>query len=313
MTGALFRPESTPEAMRRRFDRLATVSREQLQKRHPQLRFADHDCDGVYAESVLAVAEPRRVIVYLHGGAFVFGSVAGHRSRAVRLSYRCQAEVLMVDYRLAPEHPYPAALEDACRAAGYAARRYPDLPLVLGGDSAGGGLALATLAVLRAARRPDSGPVPPFKVPSPIPQPKSAILFSPWTDLAMTGRSIRENERRDVWLSRRHLESWGACYRGTASKTNPFVSPLYADVAGFPPLMFVVGDREVLLADSLRIAERARQADVAVRVEVGRRMQHDFPLALPWLKESRRAWQTIDEFLARHAAPSSPSSPSSPS
>ena len=174
MTRTLFRPESAPEAMRRRFDRLATVSRERLQKRRPHVRFADHDCGGVYAESVLAVPEPRRVIVYLHGGAFLFGSVAGYRSRALRLSYRCQAEVLVVDYRLAPEHPFPAALEDACRAVAYATRRWPDLPLVLGGDSAGGGLALATLTALRAARRPDTGVSLPFVMPLPIAQPKAA-------------------------------------------------------------------------------------------------------------------------------------------
>lgn len=297
----LFAPDARPEALRRRFERLYAVPPVRLQQKYPGLQIAAHDIDGLHAESVTAVESPRRLIVHFHGGGFVFGSSASYRRRAARLSRRCQAEVLLVNFRLAPEHPFPAALEDAWSALRYAARRWPALPLVVSGDGAGGGLALSAITLCRAVRRGDPGS-PPFKPTGSAPQPRAALLLSPWLDLGLGGRTIRENARRDVWISRRHLERWSSLYRGDAPPTGPFVSPLFADPAGLPPLMLVVGDRELLLDDSIRLAERAGKAGVAVSLEVGRRMQHNFPFALPWLAQSRRAWRTVLEFLDRHAA-----------
>lgn len=298
----LFAPDARPEALRRRFERLYAVPEDRLRQKYPALKLAMHDIDGLAAESVTAVEAPRRLIVHLHGGGFVFGSSASYRRRAARLSRRCEAEVLLVNFRLAPEHPFPAALEDAWRALRYAARRWPGLPLVVSGDGAGGGLALSVLVMCRAVRRGEDELRLPFRAAGSAPQPRAALLLSPWLDLSLGGRTIRENARRDVWISRRHLESWSKLYRGNAPADDPLVSPLNADPAGLPPLMLVVGDREILLDDSLRLAERAGTAGVAVVLEVGRRMQHNFPLALPWLAQSRRAWRTVREFLERHAS-----------
>lgn len=286
VTRTLFRPKTAPTAMRRRFERLATVPRERLQRKYPELRFRDVDCGGVQAESVRAVAEPRRLLVYLHGGAYLFGSAASYRSRALRLSYRCQAEVLLVDYRLAPEHPFPAALDDARQACAHVLAANPGLPVVLAGDSAGGGLTLATLAAMRDAGEP---------------LPAAAFAFSPWTDLSASGASVDFNRGRDTWLSRRHLEAWARLYLGDTRADHPLVSPVHADASGFPPLLMLVGDQEVLLSDTLRMAERALDAGAVVEVVIGRGMQHDYPLALPWLEESRRAWAAIEAFLDGHA------------
>jgi monoterpene epsilon-lactone hydrolase len=204
--------------------------------------------------------------------------------RARRLSFRCNAEVFVPDYRLAPEHPYPAALEDALAAWAHVAALRPEASIVVAGDSAGGGLTLSLLAALRDRA---------------VVLPAGAFVFSPWTDLAATGASVTGNARKDVWLSRRHLEEWGRHYVGKSNVADPGISPLHADLTGFPPLLLIVGDHEVLLDDTLRVEAKARDAGVDVEVCVGRGMQHDFPLTLPWLEESREAWETVAAFLDR--------------
>ena len=147
-----------------------------------------------------------------------------------------------------------------------------------------GGLALSLMAALR-----DSGK----KLPD------AAILISPWTDLAITGDSITTNHGKDVWMNRQSLEIWSRYYVGNADARHPGISPLYADFTGFPPLFMTVGDEEVMLDDTLRVEVKARSAGVDVEVCVGRRMQHDFPITLPWLAESREAWERIVAFLDR--------------
>jgi acetyl esterase/lipase len=225
-------------------------------------------------------------VLYLHGGGYIFGSPATYRDRARAVSYRCRAEVFVPDYRLAPENPYPAALEDALEAWAYVAALRPDAPLVIAGDSAGGGLTLSVIAALR-----DRGQA----------LPDAAVVISPWTDLAVTGGSVATNDGKDVWMTRRHLQSWRRHYVGDADAAHPGISPVNAEFAGFPPLLLVVGDEEVLLDDALRVESRARRAGVDVDTCVGRGMQHDFPLTLPWLEESREAWEAIVAFLDRTA------------
>jgi acetyl esterase/lipase len=199
----------------------------------------------------------------------------------MRLSYRCNAEVFAPDYRLAPEHPAPGALEDAVDAWCMLRSLRPGVPILVSGDSAGGGLALALMVALR-----DQG----------LPLPDGAVLFSPWTDMSTSGRSIDDNDRSDVWLSRAHCESWAAHYVGRLDPRDPRVSPAFADLAGLPPLLIIVGDQEVLLDDARRVHENALATGVASTLHVGRRMQHDFPLTLPWLEESRDAWSSIAAF-----------------
>lgn len=282
-TRALFRARTRPEVMRARFERFASVRREALQRKHPKLVFEDHRIGALSLEALCAVEAPSCVAIHLHGGAFVFGSLATYRNRAMRFSYRLNAEVFVPDYRLAPEHPYPAALDDALAAYRYVRALRPGAPIVLTGDSAGGGLVLSALVQLREQGEP---------------LPAGAILLSPWTDLAASGASVDRNGGRDAWLSREHLERWARYYTGAADPRDPLVSPVNAALHGLPPFLALVGEHEVLLDDALRVVEGAKRAGTDARVLVGRDMQHDWPLTLPWLDESKEAWRAMAAFAA---------------
>ncbi|MGB5079767.1 MAG: alpha/beta hydrolase [Burkholderiales bacterium] len=285
VTSALFGAKTPPLAMRRRFERLSRVPRERMQRKFPQLVFGDHAVDGLAIESVRAVESPARVILYLHGGAFFMGSPASYRNRAMRLSYRCRAEVFVPDYRLAPEHPYPGALDDALAAWKFVKAQRPDAPLFVAGDSAGGGLGLSLLVRLR-----DLG----------LAMPSGAFLLSPWTDLTVTGASVDGNRGKDLWFTRRHLETWARYYVGRADARSPYLSPVFAMLSGLPPLLIFVGENELLLDDALRVRDAAASVGTDVRVHVGEGMQHDWPLTLPWLDESRLAWEEMRRFVAEN-------------
>jgi epsilon-lactone hydrolase len=282
-TSAFFRARTRPEVMRARFERFARTTRAGLLQKHPKLAFEDHRAGTLEIESLCAVDAPRCVVIHLHGGAFVFGSPATYRNRAMRLSYRLGAEVFVPDYRLAPEHPFPAALDDVLVTYRYVRAVRPHTPILVTGDSAGGGLALSLLVRLR-----EQGAA----------QPAGVIALSPWTDLAVTGASVDVNRAADRWLSRAHLERWARYYAGAADPRTPLLSPLYAELHGLPPLLLLAGEHEVLLDDARRVAERAGQAGTDARVLVGRAMQHDWPLTLPWLEESKEAWRAMAAFAA---------------
>jgi acetyl esterase/lipase len=285
-TSALFRADTAPETMRARFERFAYVSREALQRKHPSLRFEDHRLGALNVESVCAGQTPSRVVLHLHGGAFVFGCAASYRNRAMRLSHRLDAEVFVPDYRLAPEHAYPAALDDALVAYQYVRALRPSAPIFLSGDSAGGGLVLSLMLRLRelGARMPAGG-----------------IMLSPWTDLSASGDSVRDNHGKDLWLTRTHLTRWASYYAGQTELCAPLLSPLFADLSNLAPLLLLVGEHEVLRDDAVRVATRVREAGGDARLIVGERMQHDWPLTLPWLAESRAAWQAMCSFVAEHS------------
>lgn len=277
----LFRANAPPIVMRKRYERLAAVSREKLKAKYPQLEFGDHDLAGVYTESTRAVDRPERILMHVHGGIYFLGSAASFRARTKNLSYRCRAIVFMPEYRLAPEHPFPAAFEDAKAAWLALVERHPDVPVHLSGDSCGGGLALGLLMALR-----DEG----------LPLPENCFVISPWTDLAGTGASMEENRHRD-WFSKKLNDQWTPQILAGADPTDPRISPLYGDFAGLPPLLFIVGEHEVLLDDTRRCVKKARGVGVTVTEVIGDRMFHDYPLALPRLRESQRAWNTIEDFL----------------
>jgi acetyl esterase/lipase len=281
-TSTLFRARTPPQTLRARFERFGRVSREAMQRKHPQVVFEDHRLGSLTVESVRAAPSPSCVVLHLHGGGFVFGSLASYRNRAMRLSYRFEAEVFVPDYRLAPEHPYPAALEDALLAYQHVRALRPGAPIFVTGDSAGGGLALSLLVLLRRL----GGPMP-----------TGAILLSPWTDLSASGASVDDNRRKDRWLTRAHLSEWASYYAGEANPRTPLMSPLFADLSGLPPLLLLVGEDEILKDDAVRVAERATRAGTDARLLVGRRMQHDWPLTLPWLDESRHAWNAMRGFV----------------
>lgn len=281
VTSSLFGATTPPLKMRARFERFARVSREALQRKFPKLVFEDHRVDGLDVEAIRAVESPKRVVLNLHGGAFFMGSPASYRNRAMRLSFRLDAEVFVPSYRLAPEHPYPAALDDALAAFRHVRELRPGAPLVLTGDSAGGGLCLSLLIRLRELGTP---------------MPNGAILLSPWTDLTTSGRSVDANHGKDLWFSRKHLEAWARYYVGNADNRSPYVSPVFGDLSGLPPLLLLAGEDELLLDDARRVHESATRAGTASRMLVGEGMQHDWPLTLPWLDESRQAWRAMRGF-----------------
>jgi monoterpene epsilon-lactone hydrolase len=287
VTSTLFGATSSPLTMRARFERLSCVSREKLQRKYPGLLFQDHALDELAVESIRAVEAPTRVVLYLHGGAFFMGSPASYRNRAMRLSYRCHAEVFVPAYRLAPEHPYPAALDDALAAWKLVKNLRPDAPSFVAGDSAGGGLSLSLLVRLR-----DLGLV----------MPNAAILLSPWTDLTVSGASIESNHGKDLWFTRKHLETWADYYVGRADGRSPYISPAFADLSGLPSLLLLVGENELLLDDALRVRDAARRRGTSATALIGKGMQHDWPLTLPWLEESRLAWNAMRTFVEEHSA-----------
>jgi epsilon-lactone hydrolase len=285
VASTLFGATTPPLTMRARFERFGRVPREAMQRKFPKLVFGDHAVDGLAIESVCAVESPTRVILYFHGGAFFMGSPASFRNRAMRMSYRCHAEVFVPDYRLAPEHPYPAALDDALVAWRSVKALRKDASIFIAGDSAGGGLSLSLLVRLRDLA---------------LAMPNGSFLFSPWTDLTVSGPSVDRNRRKDLWFSRKHLETWASYYVGRADGRSPYVSPVFAELSGLPPLLLLVGEDEALLDDTLRVRDAAASVGTDVRVHIGMGMQHDWPLTLPWLDESRHAWNAIRRFVDEH-------------
>jgi acetyl esterase/lipase len=237
--------------------------------------------DRVAAEWIEAPGADAGVILYLHGGAYALGSINTCREFVARLARSAGMRGLALDYRLAPEHPFPAAVEDATSAYEWllATGTAPSRILVAG-DSAGGGLALATLVALRDAGKP---------------LPAGAVCISPWTDLTLSGASIQSKAHVDWLLDAESLEMFAKFYAGERDRTSPLISPLFADLKGLPPLLVQVGTDEVLFDDATRCADRARQAGVDARLEIWDEMFHVFQL-VPFLPETKRAVRQIADF-----------------
>lgn len=222
-----------------------------------------------------------RVVLYLHGGGYVMGSPRTHRELAARIAREAAARVLVLDYRLAPEHPFPAALDDATGAYRWLRGQGVDArSIAVAGDSAGGGLTLATLLALR-----DAGDA----------LPACAVCLSAWTDLEGTGESAQPGGANDPMISLAGLRDSGKLYAGDRTR-DPLASPVHGDFTGLPPLLLQVGTRELLLDDSTRVAERARAAGVAVELEVEEGAFHVWH-ATPDLPESADAVARIGAFI----------------
>lgn len=227
-------------------------------------------------------SEDRRVMLYLHGGGYTLGSPQTHRGLASHLAAAARCNLLLPDYRLAPEHSYPAALDDAVAAYRALLDRFRPRNIVIAGDSAGGGLALCTAISLR-----DAG----------LPLPAALVLLSPWTDLTLSGETIVSKADVDPMLSRAWLQRAGDAYRGALAASDPRVSPLNAVLDGLPPMLIQVGSDEILLSDAQRLADRARAVGLDVRLQVEEGLWHDFQVHAGVLKAADAAIQRIAAFV----------------
>jgi acetyl esterase/lipase len=252
--------------------------------------FTPASIGGVAAEwSEAPGVDASRVLLFLHGGGYCSGSIISHRNMAVRAGVAGGMRVLALDYRLAPEHPYPAALQDARAAfAALVAQGFAPADIAVGGDSAGGGLSLALMVAQR-----DAG----------LPLPGCAWLASPWVDLAMTGASMESKDGVDPLIHRGYLEELSAAYRGAVAADDPRVSPLRADLRGLAPVLVQVGSAETLLDDAVRVTRALGAADVPVRLEVWPHMIHAWPLWSARLADGRRALASAGAFLRARGVP----------
>jgi acetyl esterase/lipase len=243
------------------------------------------DAGGVPAEWVTAPdARTDAAILYLHGGGYAIGSIATHRILAANISRAAGVRLLLIDYRLAPEHPYPAAVDDATAAYRWLlAQGLEPGNLAISGDSAGGGLTVATLLALR-----DAGD----------PLPACAVPMSPWVDMDQSAESYSTRGDLDPMVSAVGLKQMAEWYLAGRDHTTPLASPLHADLRGLPPLLVQVGDHEVLLDDSVRLVERANAAGVDATCEIGDECFHVYQ-AFP-VPEADEAITRLAAFVRRH-------------
>jgi len=242
---------------------------------------------GVSAEWLTPPGAGDAVVLYLHGGGYVIGSIASHRELAARIARSSGARALIIDYRLAPEHPFPAAVDDAVAAYRWLLTEGIDpAKIAISGDSAGGGLTMATLVALR-----DMG----------SPLPACAAPMSPWVDLEGLGESMTTKNAEDPMVHKPGLDQMASQYLNGADPHNPLAAPLYADLHGLPPLLIQVGTAETLLDDSRRLAANARAAGVDVELEEYEELFHVFQ-AFSMLPEALDATEHIGAFVRKHTA-----------
>ncbi|MAR02157.1 MAG: hypothetical protein CMI00_16670 [Oceanospirillaceae bacterium] len=228
----------------------------------------------------LTPAQSQGTMLYLHGGAYCAGSPASHKDMVARLARETRSTVWLIDYRLAPEHPYPAAQDDALAA--YRALLSKGESPVVAGDSAGGGLSVSLALRLRDER---------------LPQPPALILFSPWVDLTCSGSTLSSHAGRDPMLNPDWLTTAAGFYAAEAELTTPGISPLFGDFSEFPPVLIQVGSEEILLDDALRLHSRMKEAGVKARLSQFEGLWHVFQIHANLLSRSRRALEEVAGFI----------------
>ena len=244
---------------------------------------------GVHAEWVSAPgAREDHVMLNLHGGGYILGSSRTHRVTCGRLSRAAGVRVLSLDYRLAPESPFPAPVEDSVAAYRWLVSNGTNPSnIVLVGDSAGGGLAVSVLVALRYLGEP---------------MPAAGICFSPWIDLAQTGGTMDSNAKVDPSVSRERLAGMAKPYLAGKDPQSPLASPLHADLRGLPPLLILVGSVEVLVDDAKRLADRAKTAGVDVTLDIWDDMPHNWHTFAPILPEGQQVIELMGKFTQKHMA-----------
>ena len=245
----------------------------------PGARFSADTIAGISGEWARSDKPGIGTLLYLHGGGYFACSPKTHRSITGAYAIR-GFDVFSPDYRLAPEHPFPAAIDDALAVYRAMLATVPEGQFAIGGDSAGGGLTLATLLAAKSAG---------------LPMPACALLFSTWTDLTGTSPSVKSNEKRDSMLYGPKLVEAGQIYLNGADAKNPLASPLFGDLKGLPPLLIQVGTPEILLDDSTRLAAQARAAGVPVEISLWDNLPHVWQVSQVFMPEARQA---LDQAVA---------------
>lgn len=253
------------------------------------LSLEEIDIDGLHAYWILPPGGSReRVLLYFHGGGYVVGSARSHIGVTSKYVKGSGAAALLIDYGLAPEHPYPEGLNDALKAYRWLqAQGIPAGRIVLGGDSGGGGLCLSALVALR-----DAGD----------PSPAAAFALSPWADLTNSSESVRTNRVKDGLSWTGSQEVFAKYYAGENDPRHPHISPVYADLHGLPPLRLYAGGDETLRDDSVRFAEKAQADGVDVRLTVGEGLFHCYPAVAPLIPEATQAMAEICTFIQERTA-----------
>ncbi len=251
------------------------------------IEFQTENISGLPAEwSTTPDTNQNRVIYYLHGGGYVIGSLTSHRPLVAELGRAARARTLALDYRLAPEHPFPSAVDDAIAGYTFLLDQGIDASsIAIAGDSAGGGLAIATMLAAK-----EKG----------LPQPACALCISPWVDLENAGASITTKKDVDPLLQGELLSQWAHSYLGDRAPRTPLASPLYADLSELAPLLIQVGSDEVLLDDAIRLAAHAKTENVPVQLETWPNMIHVWHHFYPMLEDARKALASAGHFIREH-------------
>ena len=250
----------------------------------PDVTVRAEDGCGAHAEwGTTPDANESHVILYLHGGGYAIGSLASHRGLVAALGRAARTRTLALDFRLAPEAPFPAAVDDALAAYRFLLDQgIKHSAIAIAGDSAGGGLTVATLVAAREAG---------------LPQPACGVCISPWMDLEMLGDTMKTKASEDPLVTQSLLQAWSSAYLNNADPRNPLASPLHANLKELAPLLIQVGSAEILLDDSIRLAAAASAQEVSVRLEAWPEMIHVWHLFHPILADARRALASAGVFV----------------
>ena len=275
-------PSTSIEAMRRHMARLARLFPAPDGTSHEETTISGVYCEWVSTESSRPKDEGP-LILYLHGGGYVAGNPASHRHMVSRLCTAAQGQALVVDYPLAPENPFPAQIEASLKVYEHLVQNSDPAKLVIVGDSAGGGLAIATLVAARDKGRP---------------MPASAVTMSGWFDCSASQKSITERAKQDPILWPETIYRLSNYYLGDQDKTQPLASPLFAELKGLPPLLVQVGTDEILFDESIALAEKAKAQGVTVHLDIGENLFHVWQFMARVLPEGAEALERAGTYIS---------------